>query len=274
MVIATQVPELVQQKLEAFEQMQAEFEQCFRFGQEVHGRKRFPSFPIRQIVAYLHALWMCEQKDRLLSIYRNIRRYEGQRGLELLQAWQNGKSAEVVEFLTRKLDMFPFAIITAQIEDARTQQGNETLAQRLEHGRRLALNRAMNLVRAHEAIFSLDQEALLKEVRAASEQVGHTPAQISKQLADLDAPLYAYRPHQLLAQRNMAMMNKLEVDVLNFESDVPGERPRRIGTATGPGAPLADQIIDGYLPLLAPLYNNVRQVRFTDRPGLEVSASS
>lgn len=273
MVTATQVPEVVQQKLAAFERIQAEFEECFHFVQDVHGRKRFSSFPVGQIVAYLHALWMCERKDRLLSIYRNIRRYEGQHCLELLQSWQNGKSAEVVTFLTRKLDMFPFAIITSQIEAVRTQQGNETLARRLEHGRSLALNRGMNLLRALEAIFSLDQEALLKEVRPACEQAGHTPAQLAAQLAEFESPLYAYRPHQLLAQHNMVVMNKLGEDVLAPDSDWTSGRSRRTGLPNGPEAPLASQTIDGYLPLLAPLYNNVQQVRFTDRPEPEQRAA-
>jgi len=269
MVTATQVPEVVQQKLAAFERIQAEFEECFHFVQDVHGRKRFSSFPVGQTVAYLHALWMCERKDRLLSIYRNIRRYEGQRGLELLQTWQTGKCAEVVTLLMRKLDMFPFAIITTQIEAARIQQGNETLAQRLEHGRSVALNRGMNLLRALEAIFSLDQETLLKEVRPACKQAGHTPAQIAAQLAEFESPLYAYRPHQLLAQRNMVVMNKLGEDVLAPDTDWTSERSRRADLSNGPEAPLASQTIDGYIPLLAPWHNNVRQVRFTDRPGLE-----
>lgn len=273
MTTTTQVPELVQQKLEAFESIQAEFERCFQFEQEVHGQKRFSSFPVGQIVMYLHALWMCERKDRLLSIYKNMRRYEGQRCLELLQGWQKGKSAEVIAFLTRKLDMFPFATITAQIEEARTQQGNEMLARRLEHGRSIALNRGMNLLRALEAIFSLSQEALLKEVCPACEQVGHTPAQIKEQLAELEMPLYAYRPHQLLAQRNMVVMNKLEVDGLASSADQPDRRSRRISPSTEPFAPFADQVIDGYLPLLAPLYNNVQQVRFTDRAEPEQNTS-
>ena len=115
MITAAQVPEVVQRKLEAFESIQAEFEKCFQFEQDVHGQKRFSSFPVGQVVTYLHALWVCERKDRLLSIYKNIRRYEGQRCLELLRGWQEGQSADVVAFLTRKLDMFPFATITTQI---------------------------------------------------------------------------------------------------------------------------------------------------------------
>ncbi len=62
--------ELVKQKLKAFEQLQVEFETCFPFVQDVHGLKRFSAFPVADSVRYLHALWICECKDRLLSIYK------------------------------------------------------------------------------------------------------------------------------------------------------------------------------------------------------------
>ena len=60
---------LVKQKLEAFERLQPEFEASFRFIQEVHGQKRCAAFPVTETVHYLHALWICECKDRLLSVY-------------------------------------------------------------------------------------------------------------------------------------------------------------------------------------------------------------
>lgn len=265
MAVTAQVPELVQQKLAAFGSIQAEFEQCFHFQQEVHGQKRFSSFPVGKIVYYLHALWLCERKDRLLSVYKNIGRYDGKRCLELLRDWQDGQNAPVVAFLTQKLDMLSFADITAQIEEARRQRANEALARRLEHGRLVLLNRGMNLVHALEAIFSLSEEALLAEVRPACEQYGHTPAQIEEQMADLESPLYTYRLHQLLARRNMTVMNKLDVDVLVQNADLPGERSWRVRPSTEPLAPFADHVIDGYLPLLAPIHNNLRGVRFIDR---------
>lgn len=258
-------PELVLQKLQAFEDLQAEFEKCFHFVQEVHGQKRFSSFPIGKIVYYLHALWLCECKDRLLSIDRTIERYEGRRCLEMLRAWQEGKNEPVVGFLVQKLNMFAFANITEQIEETRHQRQEEKLAQRLEHGRLVLLNRGMNLLHALEAIFSLTESALLSEVRPACEQYGHTPEQIAAQLAAMDEPLYTYRPHQLLAQRNMTMMNKLNIAVLSQNADQPGERSWRVRPPTEPLTPFAEQVIDGYLPMLAPLYNNLRQVRFIDR---------
>lgn len=269
MVITTRVPELVQQKLEAFERMQAEFEECFQFGQEVHGQKRFSSFPVGQVVYYLHALWVCECKDRLLSVYKNIRRYEGYRSLELLRDWQEGRSTGVVAFLLYKLDMLSFADFTAQIEEARHQRCDEALAGQLEHGRLILLNRGMNLMHALEAIFSLPEADLLNEVRPACAQYGHTPGQIEVQLAEMQTPLYAYRPHQLLARRNMLLMNKQGVDVLTQAANQPEEHAESDKSAAdAPSSPFAEQVIGGYLQMLAPWFNNIRRVRFVDRPEL------
>ena len=88
MTTTPQEQSLIRQKLDAFEHLQAEFETCFRFMQDVHGQRRFSSFPIANTVRYLHARWVCECKDRLLSIYKNIERYEGCYCLELLQRLQ------------------------------------------------------------------------------------------------------------------------------------------------------------------------------------------
>jgi hypothetical protein len=76
-----------QRKSEAFEQLQPACEASFRFVQEVHGQRRFSVFPVAETVRYLHALWVCECKDRFLSVYRNIVRYEGHHCLRLLQRW-------------------------------------------------------------------------------------------------------------------------------------------------------------------------------------------
>jgi hypothetical protein len=79
---------LAKQKLEAFERLQPEFEASFHFVQQVHGQRRFSTFPVMESVHYLHALWICECKDRLLSIYKNIERFEGRYCLDLLRRWQ------------------------------------------------------------------------------------------------------------------------------------------------------------------------------------------
>src|SRR2546421_13027494 len=134
-------PILIEQKLDAFEQLQPEFEECFRYIQDVHGQKRFPTISVADSVHYLHALWICECKDRLLSIYKNIERYEGRYCLELLRFWQAGDTAGVVAFLDRKLDMLPLADITRQLQEARQLHKDDGLPERLARGRMVMLNR-------------------------------------------------------------------------------------------------------------------------------------
>src|SRR5437016_10153282 len=126
---------LAKQKLEAFERIQSEFEASFHFVQEVHGQRRFSTFPVMESVHYLHARWVCECKDRLLSIYKNIERYEGCYCLELLQRWQEGDTASVVAFLERKMYICSLADLTHQIHEARYQYQDEAMARRLIHGR-------------------------------------------------------------------------------------------------------------------------------------------
>ena len=159
MTTSTTTQELIQQKLAAFEQIEAEFSTSFRFKQDVHGQKRFSSFPLDYSVRYLHALWVCECKDRLLSIYKNITRYEGERCLELLRGWQEGNSADVVEFLQQKLDMLPFGELTRQYHHALQEGGEYGLAQRLEHGRAILLNRGINLMHVTGCNFRVTRRA-------------------------------------------------------------------------------------------------------------------
>src|SRR5207249_8303093 len=138
MVTTPMVEELAKQKLEAFERLQSEFEASFHFVQEVHGQRRFPIFPVTESVHYLHALWICECKDRLLSVYKNIERYEGRYCLELLQRWQEGDTTDVIAFLHAKLDGFPFVELTQQITDAKTtRSADDGLVRRLIHGRQI-----------------------------------------------------------------------------------------------------------------------------------------
>jgi hypothetical protein len=257
--------ELVKQKLEAFEQLQPEFEASFPFVQDVHGLKRFSTFPVSDSVRYLHSLWVCECKDRLLSVYKNISRYEGRECLELLRGWQQGNTAGVVEFLNRKLDMLPFADLTRRIHEAQ-QSGEDGLAQRLIHGRRVLLNRGMNLMQALDAIFALSEGNLMREVGTACAQYGHRPEQVEQQLAAMEGPLYSYVPHQALAQRNMVLMNKMGVQVTSKPADRPGERSWRVLETTVPPGPYAQHIIEGYLELTSPFFNNIKNDRFVDLP--------
>ena len=266
MTTAPTTPDLVNKKLQAFEQIQAEFEESFRFVQNVHGQQRFPLFPISESVHYLHALWVCECKDRLLSIYKNITRYEGRYCLELLRLWQEGDTASVVAFLQRKLDTLPFGDLTRQIQDARQRHKEDGLAQRLIDGRRVLLNRGMNLMQALDAIIALSEDELVREVQVTCAQYGHHPSQIEKQLAEMDTSLYSYMPHQVLAQRNIAAMNKVGVEVMIRPSDTPGQRSWRVLEPTEPTGPYAEHVIAGYVEMTSPQHNNIKADRFVDQP--------
>ncbi|GCF08110.1 hypothetical protein KDI_16740 [Dictyobacter arantiisoli] len=206
----TPFPPLVAQKLEIFEQLQPEFEQLFLFAEQVQGQQRFATLTVADVVRYLHALWMEECRTSLLSISKTVKEYAGQRCLDLLQHWQiNGDTASVVDFLTHKLDMLSLVEITRRMQEARTQQGENGPVQRLVHGQRVMLNRSMNLLLMLDAIFSLSPQELTKSVHAACQRYGHLPEQIEQQRAAMQSPLYAYMPHQILAERNILLMNTL-----------------------------------------------------------------
>ena len=270
MVTTLSTEKLAKQKLEAFEQLQPEFEASFHFVQEVHGQRRFSTFPVMESVHYLHALWICECKDRLLSIYKNIERFEGRYCLDLLQRWQEGDTADVIEFLYTKLDGFPFVELTHQIMDAKTTHAaDDGLVRRLIHGRLTLLNRSMNLMQALDAIFVLPEEDLRFEVRDACAIYGHTRSQIELQLAEMLDPLYSYVPNRLLAQRNMLVMNKLGVNVMTLPTDRPGERTWKVAAPTEPMPSFAEHTIEGYLELVSPTHNNIIRARFVDRPEID-----
>lgn len=264
--LSSTTPPLVREKLAAFEQIQSEFEACFRFVQDVQGQKRFPSFPVRNTVHFLHALWLCECKDRLLSVYRNIKRYEGGYCLELLRRWQNGDSADVVAFIQRKQDTPPLAQLTQQYELAQRSGGDSGLANRLAHGRIVLIIRSMNFLHALNAIFALPPDELQQQVQSACAEFGHQPAQIEQQLAEMEKRIYDYVPHQVLAQRNMTVMNALGMQVMNYPSDQPGQRSWRVLEPTVPPGPYAQHVILGYLERITPWYNNPRNKNFVDRP--------
>jgi len=255
------------QKLEAFERIQPEFEASFHFVQQVHGQRRFTTFPVIETVHYLHALWICECKDRLLSIYKNIERYEGRYCLNLLSRWQQTDSPDVIAFLHAKLDGFPFVELTHQIIDANTvHPTDEALVRRLIHGRQTLLNRNINLMLAFDAIFNLSEEDLKYEVCDACAIYGHTLSQIEQQLTELEDPLYSYLPNRLLAQSNMLVMNKLGVNVMTLPTDRPGQRTWKVEAPTEPMPSFATHTIEGYLELVSPTHNNPKRVHFVDHP--------
>jgi hypothetical protein len=261
------VEKLAKQKCDAFARLQPEFEASFHFVQDVHGQRRFSAFPVTETVHYLHALWICECKDRLLSIYKNIERYEGRYCLELLQRWQEGEIVDVVAFLHRKLDGFPFAELTRQIEEAKAPpQADDGLTRRLVHGRLVLLSRGMNLMQALDAIFALSEDDLREEVQVACSYYGHHSSKIKQQLAEMEDPLYSYMPHRLLAQRNMLVMNKSGVNVMMLPTDRPGERSWKVAAPVEPLRSFAEHMIAGYVELVSPSHNNIMRHRFVDRP--------
>jgi hypothetical protein len=202
-------------------------------------------------------------------VYRNILRYEGTFCLNLLRAWQMGATAEVIAFLQRKLESMPFADLTDQLQRARAAySADDGRAQRLAHGLQVLLNRGMNLLCAFEAIFTLSEQDLAREVQEACMQYGHHPEQIALQLAEMDTPLYAYVPHQLLGQRNMLVMNTLGMAVMTLPTDLPGERSWKVLAPTQAGS-FADHAVASYTELLSPWYNNLKRHRFVDRPEQE-----
>ena len=260
------IPSIVQEKLETFELLRPEFEQCFHFVQDVHGQRRLATFSVTDVVYYLHARWVCECKSLLLSVSRTIKEDEGRLCLQLLNDWQQGDTTSVVDYLHNRLDMLPVAQITRQIHDAQHLHQDDGLAQRLVHGRQVMLNRGFNLMLALDALFALPEQELFHAVDAACAQFGHRPEQIAQQFKQIDEPLYAYVPHQVLAQGNMVVMNKLGLHVEAQWADQPGHRSWRVQEPTVPSGPYAQQIIDNYQELTTPLHNNLKGDRFIDRP--------
>lgn len=250
---------LVAEKLAAFERIHDEFVACFSYVEEVHGQHRFADLPVRDIVRYLHARWVCECKDRLLSVPQTTRRYEGERCLALLRDWQASETAEVVSFLQRKLGMLDFGQLTRQRQDALRQE-NGPLTRRLTHGRAVLLNRAVNLHRALDAIFTLDDASLIVAVREACEALGHLPDEIAGQLSLLNTPAYAYVPHPQLAQQNMVVMNALGVRVTDDPANAPGQRTDAVARPDMPLPPYAQQVIAGELDLSGMQHNNPKRL--------------
>jgi hypothetical protein len=261
------MPQLVQQKLDAFTRLEPDFEDCFLFVQDVHGQNRFSSFPVAYIVRYFHALWISECKTSLLSVPKTVKEYEGQLSLQLLRYWQEKEdAADVVAFMHHKLDMQSLADITHQIHQASHVYANDRLAQRLMHGRMVLLNRGINLMQALDALFALPEDALLRSVRKACTQYGHRPEQIAIQLDNMHLPLYSFVPHQSLAQRNMQVMNRLGINVLQKPADLPEEHSWKVTRSTKPLQPFAEHVVQGYQELTTPWHNNLMGRRFVDRP--------
>lgn len=265
--------DLIRQKLIAFEEIENEFIECFQYKEAVHGQRRFEKLPIVDTVRYLHALWVCERKDALLSVPFSKARYEGQRCLELLRDWQvpDHSSADVVEFLHRKLDMLEFAELTRQVEEAQ-RAGKRDVAKRLIHGRMILLNRNFNLAQALDAIFTAGRDDLEEQVRLACHHYQHTPEQIAQQLAEIRSPLYVRATHPALARRNMEVMNHLGVSVTENAADRPGSRTDRVMSPTSPQPAYAEQMIIGEITFSSMAHNNPAAVALAvDVPDMQQS---
>jgi hypothetical protein len=263
----TEMPAVVEAKLARFAALRDEFEQCFAFVQNIHGQQRLPTFSIKQIVYYLHALWICDCKDRLLGVPHTLMRYEGVRCLELLAAWQAGDTASVVAFLHEKLDVQPFAAITHQLHQALQRTDQVDLARRLTEGRIVLLHRGMNLLQAFDAIFTLAEPALLMAVRLACAQYQHTPEQIQRQLTEWALPVFQPLRHPALARQNMLIMNVMGVNVSSTSADAPGQRTDAVAAPPlTPHAPYAEFAISGYLALTSTSANNLSGRDFLDLP--------
>ncbi|GCE03200.1 hypothetical protein [Dictyobacter aurantiacus] len=265
MSVRTDPPELVVQKLAAFEQLQPEFERSFLFIEQVQGQQRFDSLSVADVVRYLHALWTSECKTSLLSIPRTVKEYDGLFCLSLLQNWQeDGDVAAVVAFLYRKLDMLPIVEITRQIQEARRADTAETQIQRLIYGRKVMLNRQNNLTRMLDALFALSSEELSRQVQQACAEYGHRPDQIEQQRADMQSPLYTFVPHQVLAERNMLVMNTMGRQTMDRPSNPAAQRTSPVQQARTDPQPLAETVIPNYQDMTSSAYNNLMKDRFAD----------
>lgn len=256
---ATGVDELTARKLAAFDRLESEFAACFALVQDLHGERRFSAVEPDLVVRYLHALWVCECKDWLLSVPKTIPRYDGGASLQALLAWQRGDELTVITFLERKLDGLSFISITRHLQEAR-DTGDGALADRLTHGRKILLNRAYNLDAALDSLFTLPAAETARQVREAAAQRGHTPENIERQLADFKSPLYSYAPNPALARRNMQVMNRLGVLITDTEPDRPGERTAKVEAPDLPFNPYAQEAIPGEHTLSSMADNNPKRL--------------
>jgi hypothetical protein len=112
----------------------------------------------------------------------------------------------------------------------------------------------------------VSEDDLISKVQVACAHYGHHPGQLEQQLAEMEGPLYSYAPHQLLAQRNMLVMNTLGVKVMTLPTDLPGERSWKVAAPMEPLRPFAEHVIAGYLELTSPSHNNLMAHRFIDHP--------
>lgn len=250
---------LIDQKVARIAVLRPEFVRSFPFVQHMHGQTRMAQITVPQVVRYLHALWICDCKDRLLGVPQEASRYEGAHCLRLLAEWQTGDAAGVVDFLQRKLDAQPFGAITAQWQHAHEHAEGGALAQRLTAGRAALLNRGMHLMLALEAIFALSVTELTRVVVLACQQEHHTPEELTDQLHELESPLFQLVRHPVLARENMVLMNNMSGSLAAQPPVAPVEESMPRGTE-----PLAAFLFPVYLASTSTRANNLSGHHFLD----------
>ena len=115
------LPRVITEKLSTIDRLSRDIRESFAHVQNVNGQRRFSSLSVASTVHYLHALWICECKDLLLSVPRSTSRYHGHRALTLLRSWQAGETGEVVAFLEYQLASRPSPALPTVYKQRRVQ---------------------------------------------------------------------------------------------------------------------------------------------------------
>ncbi len=188
-------PNIIEQKLAAFDALLPEYIASFQFIQALQGQQRLDDFTIDTVVHYLHARWVLECKDRLLGTGGTLATHEGQHCLVMLARWQTGDTADIIEYLQHHLDTESLGVLSRQIQQASLSNGDDTAMIPLEQGRRVMLNRNLHFLRLIDTIVATPSEVLVQRVLDASARYGHAPAAIAHQLAAFETPLYGPARH-------------------------------------------------------------------------------
>lgn len=275
-MLANPAEALVAQKLQAFGRLEASFEASFPFAQDMQGQRRSSGIPVRHVVCYLHALYVCAAKDRLLGIPRLADRYEGEECLRAMRELQDGCTASTIALLERKLDGTSLADLTRALEPAPEGATPHELALRarqLHRGRQAVLNRLANRLQALDTLCGLSAEDLMRQVRQACAHYGHTKRQIERQLQELTTPLYQTLVHPALARRNIQVMERVGVKVVPEHAPEQAQlMPPEPAPAhhAMPAAPFAEEVIQPYYELTPPWHNNPANSRLLDTPEILV----
>lgn len=98
-----------------------------------------------------------------------------------------------------------------------------------------------------DGLFSLSEDVLATEVHKSCILYGHLPEQINQQRIAMQSPLYTYVPHQVLAERNMRVMNTLGRQIMAEAADRPASCLQQIDEAQA--SAVLEAVIPGYQEL-------------------------